>query len=68
VSGALSRGLALVVLAGAGWLLWSSAQTARHAERPPIWIRQGEYRGPAVDRLDPAQITAIDQRAQKLNF
>jgi hypothetical protein len=62
------RLLAFVVLAGAGWLLWGSAQTARRADRPPIWISQGEYRGPPVGKLDAAQIEAIGQRAQNLNF
>jgi hypothetical protein len=68
VSGAVPRVLALVVLAGAGWLLWGSMQTAAQAERPPIWIRPGEYRGPPVGKLDTAQIEAIGQRAQNLNF
>lgn len=68
MSGPLPRVLALVVLAGAGWLLWGSVQTAEQAERPPIWIKQGEYRGPADAKLDTAQIEAIGQRAQNLNY
>ena len=68
MSGPLPRVLALVVLAGAGWLIWGSVQTAAREVRPPIWIRAGEYRGPPVGKLDTAQIEAIGERAQNLNF
>jgi hypothetical protein len=58
--------LALVVVMAS--LVWQVAQNRSHGDPRPIWIEQGEYRGPADATLDPAQVEAITERAQRSNY
>ena len=44
------------------------ARDRTDADPRPIWIKQGEYRGPPDATLDPAQVEAITERAQRSNY
>jgi hypothetical protein len=63
-----ARLLALVVVAAIGWLFWEQAGERERADDRPIWLEPGEYKGPPVAELDTAQVEAIGECAQRLNF
>jgi hypothetical protein len=63
-----ARVLALLLVAGIGWLFWEQAGGRERADARPIWLEPGEYKGPPVPELDTAQVEAIGERAQRLNF
>jgi hypothetical protein len=64
-----ARVLALLLVAGIGWLFWEQAGgRGERADARPIWLEPGEYQGPRVPELDTAQVDAIGERARRLNF
>jgi hypothetical protein len=63
-----ARALALLLVAGIGWLFWEQAGERGRADARPIWFEPGEYKGPPVPELDTAQVEAIGERAQRLNY
>ena len=62
------RVIALALVAVMASLVWQVAQVRSHGDPRPIWIKQGEYRGPPDATLDPAQVEAITERAQRSNY
>ncbi len=67
-SGWGARIVALAVLAVVVSIVWRTGDEARQADRRPIFIEPGEYRGPSDQTLDPAQVEAITQRVQRQNY
>lgn len=63
-----ARVVALVLLVAMASLVWRTNHEARQADRRPIWIEPGEYKGPADAVLDQAQVEAIAERAKRLTF
>ena len=63
-----ARALALLLVAGIGWLFWEQAGERERADARPIWFEPGEYKGPPVPELDTAQVKAIGERAQRLDY
>ena len=63
-----ARVVALVLLVAVASLVWRTSSEFRQADRRPIWIEPGEYKGPADAVLDQAQVEAIAERAKRLTF
>ena len=63
-----ARALALLLVAAIGWLFWEQAGERERADGRPIWFEPGEYKGPPVPDLDTAQVEAIGERAQRLDY
>lgn len=62
------RVAALALVAVMASAVWQVARDRTDADPRPIWIKQGEYRGPPDATLDPAQVEAITERAQRFNY
>ena len=62
------RVVALALVAVMASVVWHVARDRTDADPRPIWIKQGEYRGPPDATLDPAQVEAITERAQRSNY
>jgi hypothetical protein len=64
-----ARVAALALVAVAASLLWrNTIGLQRGGDDRPIWIEPGEYKGPPDAALDPAQVEAVNARAQRLNY
>jgi hypothetical protein len=63
-----ARVAALALVAVAASLLWRNTIGLQHGDDRPIWIEPGEYKGPPDAALDPAQVEAVNARAQRLNY
>jgi hypothetical protein len=63
-----ARVLALVLVLGVGWVLLGMVRQELHGPQRVIWIEPGQYRGPGIDKLDPAEIETIDTRTQHQNY
>ncbi len=63
-----ARVLAVVLVVALGWVFWGMVLRQEQAPHRQIWIKPGQYQGPAHDELDPGQVDAIDQRTQNLNY
>jgi hypothetical protein len=71
----VGRLAALVLVVLAGWLILGPVRQSAQADWRAIWIEPGRgsrppdsYLGPPDESLEPGQVEAIVQRAQKLNF
>lgn len=62
------RVVALVLVVVAATIAWRAGSHFEHADPRPIFIKPGEYLGPKDQNLDPAQVQAITERAQRQNF
>jgi hypothetical protein len=64
-----ARVLALLLVASIGWLFWEQAGERERADGRPIWFEPGEYKGPPVaDEVTAAEVEAIAERAQRLDY
>ena len=63
-----ARVAAIALVAVAILLLWRTSQDIRETDGRPIFLEPGQYRGPEVPKLDQAQVEAVTERAQRLNF
>ena len=63
-----ARVLAVVLVLAVGWLLVGMVRQEVRGPQRVIWIEPGQYRGPAMDKLDQAEIETIDTRTQRQNY
>lgn len=63
-----ARVLALVLVLAVGWVILDMIRQEVRGPHRVIWIEPGQYRGPAMDKLDQSEVETIDTRTQHLNY